>query len=98
LDALVLQAEHDAQGLDQLGLGKAGNADQQRMTAGEQGDQGLIHPLPLAENDSADAIPDQAQALAERFDFGDEFVGRGREGLGTCQDIDSFKTGPTGIN
>ena len=30
-----VEAEHDAHGLDQLGLGEAGHADQQRVAAGQ---------------------------------------------------------------
>ena len=33
LDALGFHAEHDAQRVDQLGLGEARNADQQKMAA-----------------------------------------------------------------
>ena len=33
LDAAGVEAEHDAHGLDQLGLGEAGHADQQRVAA-----------------------------------------------------------------
>ena len=33
LDAPGVEPEHDAHGLDQLGLGEAGHADQQRMAA-----------------------------------------------------------------
>jgi hypothetical protein len=36
LDAARVEAEHDAERLDQLGLGKAGHADEQRMAAGQQ--------------------------------------------------------------
>jgi hypothetical protein len=57
----------------------------------------LIHHLALAEDDPADSISDQAQALAERFDFGNEFMGRGGKGLGTCQDIDSFENRAGGV-
>ena len=56
LDALVVEPEHGAERLDQPRLGQAGDADQQRMAAGEQGDQGLIDHLALAEDDSADAL------------------------------------------
>ena len=33
LDAARIEPEHDAHGLDQLGLGEAGQADQQRVAA-----------------------------------------------------------------
>ena len=59
----------DAQGLGQLGLGEAGDADQQGVAAGQQGDQGVLdHPL-LAEDDAADRFPHAVQAFAERFDL-----------------------------
>ena len=67
LDALVVEAEHDAQRLDQPRLGEAGHADQQRMAAGQQRDQGLIDHLALAEDDVADLLAHSAEPLAERF-------------------------------
>src|SRR3546814_10580767 len=36
LHALVLEAEHRAEGLDQAGLGEARHADEQAMAAGQQ--------------------------------------------------------------
>ena len=54
LDAARLEPEHDAHGLDQLGLGEAGQPHEQRMAAGEHGHERLLdHPL-LSENDVAD--------------------------------------------
>ncbi len=54
LDALGVEAQRDAERLDQLGLGEAGHADQQRMTAGEDGDERVLdHPI-LAEDDGRD--------------------------------------------
>ena len=42
LDAAGVEPEHDAHGLDQLGLGEAGKADQQRMPAAQHGDERLL--------------------------------------------------------
>ena len=54
LDAARVEPEHDAHGLDQLGLGEAGQADQQRVSAAEHGDQRLLdHPF-LPEDHVAD--------------------------------------------
>src|SRR5207244_1158616 len=43
LDAAGVEPEHDAHGLDQLGLGEAGETDQQRVAATEHGDERLLH-------------------------------------------------------
>ena len=56
LDAAGIEAEHDAQRLDQLGLGEAGHADQQRMAAGQQRHQRAFDDAFLAEDDPADAV------------------------------------------
>ena len=53
---LGVEAEHRAQGLDQLGLAEAGDADQQRVPAGQQGDERVLHHFLLAEDDAADPI------------------------------------------
>ena len=67
LDAARVEPERDAHGLDQLGLGEAGHADQQRMAAGEDGDQrALDHPL-LAEDDRADRGLGGAHMRGGRF-------------------------------
>ncbi len=56
LDALGVEAQRDAERLDQLGLGEAGHADQQRMAAGEDGDERVLdHPV-LAEDDGRDRV------------------------------------------
>src|SRR5579864_6843734 len=47
------------------------------MAAGEKCYQRLLDDLALAEDDLADALAHEAQALAEPFDLGDE-IGRGR--------------------
>ena len=60
--------------LDQPGLGQARHADQQRVAAGQQRDQGLLDHLALAENDRADTFAHEAEALAERVDLGDEIA------------------------
>ena len=57
LDALILEAEHDAERLDQARLGQAGNADQQRVTPGQQRDKTLIDNVLLAEDDIANRLP-----------------------------------------
>jgi hypothetical protein len=50
------------------------------VTAREQRDQSLLDHFALAEDDLADPFADQAQSLAQRFDFGDEIPGRGIDG------------------
>ena len=54
LDALPVEAEHDAQRLDQPRLGETRHADEQTMAAGEQRDQHLVDHIVLAEDDAAD--------------------------------------------
>ena len=67
LDALGIEAERDAHGLDQLGLGEAGHADQQRMAAGQDRDQRVFdHPV-LAEDDGADGVLCRAHMGGDLF-------------------------------
>ena len=54
LDAPRIEPEHGAHGLDELGLGKPGHAEEKRMAAGQDGDQRLLDDLVLAEDDGAD--------------------------------------------
>ena len=77
LNALVVEPEDRAQSLDEPGLGEAGDADQQRVPAAQQGDQGLLDHLALTKDDFADPLADEAQASAQRFDLGNE-IGGGR--------------------
>jgi hypothetical protein len=46
------------------------------VTPGQQRDKSLIDGGLLAEDDSADALPHLAQAMAERLDLGSQIVGR----------------------
>ncbi len=72
LDALVVEPEDRAERLDQPRLGEPGHADQQRVAARQQRDQGLLDHLGLTEDDLADALADELEALPKRFDLGDE--------------------------
>ena len=54
LDAPCVKAKDDPQGFDQLGLGEAGHAKQQRVAAGQDSDQRLLDHLVLAEDHRAD--------------------------------------------
>src|SRR5262245_7641601 len=54
LDAAGVKPEHDAHGLDQLGLGEAGKADEQRVPATEHGDERLLDHRFLPEDHVAD--------------------------------------------
>ncbi|MEI9887365.1 MAG: hypothetical protein WDN08_12840 [Rhizomicrobium sp.] len=56
LDALPVEPEHDAQGLDQLGLGQTRHPDQEAMASGQQGHQRLLDHGLLAEDRLADAF------------------------------------------
>ena len=68
LHALGIDARAPAQRVHQLGLGEAGDADQQDMAAGEDGDQRLFDRLLLAENNLAELPANQVDALAIAFD------------------------------
>ena len=62
-----LEPHDDSERLDQLGLGEAGNADQQSVPAGEQRHQRLLdHPF-LAEDHCADRLARRGDARQRRF-------------------------------
>ena len=77
LDALGFHAQHDAQSLDQLGLGEARDADQQQVAARQERNQGLIDDILLAINDLADRGARGPELGAQPLD-----VGQGGEGIG----------------
>ena len=66
LDAGRRETEHGAEGLDQLGLGEAGNADEEAVTAGEDGDEGAVDDGLLAVDDLADRGPRGAERSRPR--------------------------------
>ena len=82
LDALAFHAQHDAQGLDQLGLGEARHADQKQMATRQKRNECLIDDVLLAINDLADGRAGCPQLAAQPFDVGQGCngvgVGRGR--------------------
>jgi len=80
LDALAFHAQHDAQGLDQLGLGEARDADQKQVTAGQEGNQRLIDDRLLAINDLADGGTRRPQLAAQPLD-----IGEGGQGVGIAR-------------
>ena len=80
LDALGVEPQHLAQRLDQQRLGEAGHADQQRVAAGQDGDERALDHLLLAEDDRRGGFLDALDALAGRFDAADDGV----VGLGEC--------------
>ena len=77
LHAQRVEAHDDAERLDQLGLGEAGHADQQSVTAGEQSDQRLLDDPLLTEDHRADGFARGGDAVERRFggldDAGVEF-------------------------
>ncbi len=85
LDALVVEAENRAQSLDQSGLGETGDADQQRVAAAQQRDQGLLDYFALTKNDFADALTHQAEASAQGLDLGNEISGGSVDGCSGSQ-------------
>ena len=80
---LEFKPEHRAERRDQLGLGKAGHADQQRVAAGENRKQRLFDNAFLAEDHLADFPADQGDFAECLFRGGDDrlFVNRAVCGL-----------------
>ena len=74
LHALGVEPQNLAERLDELGLGEAGHADQQRMAAAEQRHQRLLDDFLLAEDSAADR-------LARPLDLADRAFGRGDHGV-----------------
>ena len=64
------------QGVDQQGLGQAGDADEEAVAAGEDGDQELLDDLSLADDDLAHLGLEALEGVAEAFDGGDVVVGQ----------------------
>ncbi len=93
LDAAGVEPEHDAHGLDQLGLGEAGKPDQQRVAATEHGDERLLHHRLLPE----DHIPDRGfrggDLGAGRFRLAHDHVFELFQPIGGCgHEISSFSS------
>ena len=75
LDALGVHAEHDAQRVDQLGLGEARYADQQQVATGEQRNQRLIDDVLLAIYDLANGGAGGTELSAQPLDIGEGGLG-----------------------
>ncbi len=84
----LVHAEHDAQGLDQLGLGQTRDANQQQMAAGKECNQRLIDDILLAIDHLADRGAGGPELASQALDVGQGGagigVGRGR-GIGGHQ-------------
>ena len=83
LHALGVEAEHAAQRFDQQRLGKAGNADEQRVAAGEDGDERSLDDDVLAEDDRRRRLVRPLHPLGGRLQAGDNVgvrVGEGAHG------------------
>src|SRR5262245_15758129 len=74
LDAAGIEPEHDAHALDQLGLGEAGKADQQRVAAAEHGDERLLDHAFLPEDHAADRGLGGGDLAAGRFRLAHDHV------------------------
>ncbi len=72
LDAAGIEAEHGAERRDELGLGKTGNADEQRMATGQHGKQRLFDDAFLAEDHLADFLADHGNLAQRLFGRGDD--------------------------
>ena len=66
LNAAGIEAEHNAERLDQLGLGETRHADQQGVAAGEKRDQRALDHALLAEDDTPDAVSN-SRNVSERL-------------------------------
>ncbi len=83
LHALGVEAEHAAERLDEQRLGEAGNADQQRVAAGQDGDQRSLDDDVLAEDDRGGRLVRPLHPLGGRLEAGDDVgvrVGEGAHG------------------
>ena len=90
LDAARVEPERDAHGLDQLGLGEAGHADQQRMAAGQHGHQRALDHDVLAENDLADGGLGGAHVGGGRFRRAHDHVFQLLQAFAACHRHDVF--------
>ena len=62
-----VEAEHDAERLDELGLGEARHADQQAVAARQQRDQGAVDDAFLAEDDGMNRAARRLDQGCRRF-------------------------------
>ena len=62
-----LEAQHDAERIDELGLGEAGQPDEKAVPSRQDRDQHLLDDLILAEDDGPDGGPRLADAVERRF-------------------------------
>ena len=76
LHAPLLEAENRAQGLDEARLAQPRNPDQQDMSPGEQGDDGLLDDLVQTEDDPADLVASLDNPLPQGLDGVDKLIGR----------------------
>ena len=74
LDAVEVQGHHIGQRVNHRGLGQPGNTHQQRVTAGNDGDQQLFDDLFLTDDDLGDLV-------AQRLVFVTQFIDRGDIGF-----------------
>ena len=77
LDALVLEPEHGAERLDQARLGNARHADQERVAAGQDRDEGEVDDAALAENDGGGGFTGGVDLGAHFLDAVDKLSFRG---------------------
>ena len=80
LHALGVEAEHLAERLDEQRLGEAGDADEQRVAAGQDGDQRSLDDDVLAEDDRGGGLMRPLHALGGRLQAGDDVGVRFGEG------------------
>ena len=71
LDAAGFQPEHDAERVDELGLGEPRHADEKGVAAGKNGDQRAFDDAFLTENDGADRLAYQRDVGKCLFRLGD---------------------------
>jgi hypothetical protein len=71
LNPIEFEVQDFREGADQKRFRQSGNADQQTMALGEQGDQNFLDDVILADNDFADFAKHAVALGSELFDFGD---------------------------
>ena len=100
LHALGIETERDAHGLDQLGLGQAGHADQQRMAAGQHGDQCAFDDDVLAEDHRADGGFGGAHMGGGRFRRAHDHIFQLFKAFAACRrhDLGSFHRPRLGLS
>ena len=74
MDALRRHAQHGAERVDEAGLRKARDTDEQAVAAREHRDQNLVDHLALAEDDAADGFAHPGEFRDGVFDLANDGI------------------------